>query len=330
MPAHDVMPEMELYQPVQVEDALSLASRFADRGWLLGGGQDTYGWLKDRTKRAEALIDLNGIEAMRGIREVGDSVEIGALTTLTEIEQSPLLKERYSVLTDAARVVATPQIRNAGTLGGNLNQDVRCWYYRRGLACYRAGGNICYADTPDGMNREHALFNASRCVAVTPSDVGPALVALEAEMVVARDGGRERTIAAEDYFIGPNISITETTALRRGEIMTAVRIPAKWAGARFYYEKVADRNAWDFALVSIAVAMREENGSIAESRFVCGAVECKPRRLQSVERAVRGRSLGEDAASAAQGLASQGARPLNYNQFKMPVMDNLVTRSLTA
>lgn len=329
MPAHDVMPDMELFQPVQVEDALSLAARYADRGWLLGGGQDTYGWLKDRAKRAEVLIDLNGIEALRGIRQVGDSVEIGALTTLTEIEQSELLKERYSLLSDSARVVASPQIRNAATLGGNLNQDVRCWYYRRGLHCYRAGGNICYADTPDAMNREHALFNASRCVAVTPSDIGPALVALEAEMVVAREGGRERTISAEDYFVGPNVNIEETTALRQGEIMTAVRIPAKWAGARFYYEKVADRNVWDFALVSIASAVREENGSIAESRFVCGAVECKPRRLQNVERAVRGRSLGEDAANAAQGLASQGARPLNYNHFKMPLMDNLVKRALS-
>jgi len=330
MPAHDVMPDMELYQPVQVEDALGLAGRFAERGWLLGGGQDTYGWLKDRVKRPEAMIDLNGIESLRGIREVGDTVEIGALTTLTEVERHPVIQERYSLLADAARKVASPQIRNAGTLGGNLNQDVRCWYYRRGLACYRAGGNLCYADTPDAMNREHAIFGASRCVAVTPSDVGPALVALEAEMVVARAGGRERTIRAEDYFVGPNVDITSTTALRQGEIMTAVRIPAKWAGARFYFEKVADRNVWDFALVNIAVAIREEGGAIAESRFVCGAVECKPRRLTTVERAVRGRSLGQDAADAADGLASQGARPLNHNHYKMPLMDNLVKRALLA
>ncbi len=330
MPAHDIMPDMELYQPVQVEDALSLAGRYADRGWLLGGGQDTYGWLKDRVKRPQAMIDLNGIEELRGIRETDNGIEIGALSTLTEIEQSELIRERYSLLSDAARVVASPQIRNAGTLGGNLNQDVRCWYYRRGLDCYRAGGNLCYADTPDAMNREHAIFGASRCVAVTPSDVGPALVALEAEMVIAREGGRTRTVPAEQYFVGPNVNITETTVLRPGEIMTAVRIPEKWAGARFYYEKVADRNVWDFALVNLAVAIREDGGSIAESRFVCGAVECKPRRLTNVERAVRGRSLGQDAADAASGLASQGARPLNHNHYKMPMMDNLVKRALLA
>ncbi|HLT64544.1 MAG TPA: FAD binding domain-containing protein, partial [Pseudohongiella sp.] len=180
MPSFDNMPSMELYQPVQIQDALSLAARLADRGWLLGGGQDTYGWIKERNKRPDALIDLNGIEAMRGIRETANGIEIGALTTLTEVATNPIVKERYGLLAQAAVAVASPQIRNVGTMGGNLAQDVRCWYYRRGLDCYRAGGNLCYADTPEGQNREHAIFNASRCVAVTPSDTGPALVALEA------------------------------------------------------------------------------------------------------------------------------------------------------
>ena len=165
MPSYDVMPNMELYQPVRVEDALDIASRYADRGWLVGGGQDTYGWLKDRAKRADALIDLSAIESLRGVRETADGIEIGALTTLTEIAENGLLKQSYSLLSKAASVVASPQIRNIGTLGGNVSQDVRCWYYRRGLSCYRAGGNLCYADTPQGMNREHSLFETSRCVA---------------------------------------------------------------------------------------------------------------------------------------------------------------------
>jgi xanthine dehydrogenase YagS FAD-binding subunit len=168
------MPNMELYQPVQVEDALAIADRLAERGWLVGGGQDTYGWLKDRAKATDALIDLSAIESMRGIRDTGDGIEIGALSTLTEISENPLIKERYSVLSDAAAVVASPQIRNIGTIGGNVSQDVRCWYYRRGLSCYRAGGNLCYADTPQGMNREHSLFEASRCVAASATDTAPA------------------------------------------------------------------------------------------------------------------------------------------------------------
>ncbi len=328
MPSNDNMPEMSLYQPVQVEDAISLAGTLAERGWLVGGGQDTYGWIKDRAKRPEALIDLNGIESMRGIRETADGIEIGALVTLTELANNALVKERYSLLSSAAGRVASPQIRNIGTLGGNVAQDVRCWYYRRGLNCYRAGGNLCYADTPEGQNREHALFGASRCVAVTPSDTAPALVALEAQMVI-RNAGGERVVAAEDFFIGPDVDIRHTTVLRAGDVLTAVRIPAKWANAEFYFEKVADRNVWDFALVSIAAAMKVTNGTIEESRMVSGAVECTPRRLTSVEQAIQGRARNQETADAVASLASQGAKPLNYNHFKMPLMDNLVKRALT-
>ena len=328
MPSNDNMPEMSLYQPVQVEDAISLAGTLAERGWLVGGGQDTYGWIKDRAKRPEALIDLNGIESMRGVRETADGIEIGALVTLTELANNALIKERYSLLSSAAGRVASPQIRNIGTLGGNVAQDVRCWYYRRGLNCYRAGGNLCYADTPEGQNREHALFGASRCVAVTPSDTAPALVALEAQMVI-RNASGERVVAAEDFFIGPDVDIRHTTVLRAGDVLTAVRIPAKWANAEFYFEKVADRNVWDFALVSIAAAMKVTNGTIEESRMVAGAVECTPRRLTSVEQAIQGRARNQETADAVASLASQGAKPLNYNHFKMPLMDNLVKRALT-
>lgn len=245
MPSHDVMPNMELYQPVQVEDALAIAGRLAERGWLVGGGQDTYGWLKDRAKSVDALIDLSAIEALRGVRETADGIEIGALSTLTEISENPLIKSRYSVLSDAAAVVASPQIRNIGTLGGNISQDVRCWYYRRGLSCYRAGGNLCYADTPEGMNREHSLFEASRCVAASASDTAPALVALDASMVIRSVDG-ERVVSAQDYFVGPALDIENTTVLQPGEILTAVRIPSTWANATFYFEKVSDRNVWDF------------------------------------------------------------------------------------
>lgn len=329
MPAYDNMPAMDLYQPVQVDDALALASRLAQRGWLVSGGQDTYGWLKDRAKRPDALIDLTGIEALRGIRETSDGIEIGALTTLTEVATNPLINERYELLAKAAVAVASPQIRNSGTLGGNVAQDVRCWYYRRGLQCYRAGGNLCYADTPQAQNREHALFNASRCVAVTPSDTGPALVALEAQMVIVSERG-ERVVPADRFFVGPAIDIENTTVLRPGEILSAVRIPAKWANAEFYFEKVADRKVWDFALVSIAAAMRIEGGNIAESRLVCGAVECTPRRLTNIEQAIRGRPRNQATADMIAGMASQGAKPLTHNHFKMPLMDSLVTRALTA
>jgi xanthine dehydrogenase YagS FAD-binding subunit len=321
------MPEIGLYQPVSVEDAVGLAGQLAERGWLLGGGQDTYGWLKDRAKRPEVLVDLKGIESMRGITETADGIEIGALVTLTEITRDPLITERYALLAQAAGRVASPQIRNVGTLAGNVAQDARCWYYRRGLNCYRAGGNLCYADTPEGMNREHALFNTSRCVAVTPSDTGPALVALEAQMVI-RNASGERVVNAEDFFVGPNLDITHMTVLGAGDILTAVRIPAKWANAEFYYEKVADRNVWDFALVSIAAAMRVNNGVIEDARLVAGAVQCTPRRLSSIESAIRGKARNQETADQVASLATEGAQPLNFNHFKMPLMENLVNRAV--
>jgi len=327
MASFDVMPEVQLYQPVELGDALNLADELGEDGWLLGGGQDTYGWLKDRAKQPTAMIDLNGIKALRGIRDTNDGIEIGAATTLRDIIRDEHINRDYSLLAQAANRVASPQIRNVGTLGGNLSQDARCWYYRRGLACYRAGGNTCYADGPEAMNREHAIFDASRCVAVSPSDTATALVALEATMVAESVSGR-RIIAAEDFFVGPDTHIEQMTSLDTGEILTAVHIPSKWAGQRFYFEKVADRDVWDFALVSIAVAMSMDGDSIADCRIVCGGVACTPHRLTDVEQAARGMSLGEQTAEAVAAIASAGAKPLNYNHFKMPLMENLVRRAM--
>ena len=329
MPSHDVMPNMELYQPVQVEDALEIASRFADRGWLVGGGQDTYGWLKDRAKEVDALIDLSGIESLRGVRETDDGIEIGALTTLTEVINNEIIQQRYSLLSDAAKQVASPQIRNIGTLGGNVSQDVRCWYYRRGLSCYRAGGNLCYADTPQGMNREHALFEGSRCVAAGTSDTAPALVALDASMVIRNSTG-ERVVSAEDFFVGPANDIKNTTILRPGEILAGVRIPSTWANASFYWEKVADRNVWDFSLVNIAAAFKLNGDAIEDSRIVAGAVQTTPRRLTNVENAIQGRTKNLATGESVKQIASEGASALAHNGFKIPLLQNLVKRAISA
>ena len=325
--SHDVMLDIELYQPTDEANALALAGSLGKDGWLLGGGQDTYGWLKDRNKSASAMIELTQVDAWKGIKETSDGIEIGAVTTLTEISKNPIIKEKFSLLAQAAGIVASPQIRNVGTLAGNLVQDTRCWYYRRGLDCYRAGGNLCYADSPEGLNREHAIFGASRCVAVSPSDTAPSLVALDATMVVMREKG-QRLIPAQDFFVGPAIDITSMTALREGEILTAVRIPNTWANAEFYFEKVADRNVWDFALVSIAAAMKVSNGVITDSRIACGAVECVPRRLDQVENALKGQQRSEALADQVAEIASQGAEPLNYNHFKIPLVENLVKRAV--
>ena len=324
----DMMPQFELFQPDSLDGAVELAARLGADGWLLAGGQDSYDWLKNRTKKPRALIDLSGIEALRGVRELaGGGVEIGALTTLTTIEEHPLLLERYGLLCKAAGRVASPQIRNAGTLGGNLCQDTRCWYYRYGVDCYRAGGIMCYADTPEGQNREHAIFNKSRCVADSPSDTATAVTALEGSMVL-RSASGERVVPASQFFIGPAADIRHMTVLRPGEILVAVRLPPKWAGATFYFEKVADRAVWDFALTSIAAAFRLDGERIVDASLVCGAVECVPRQLVAVQAALRGATRDAATIDRAAALAAAGAEPLKYNGYKLTLVENLVRRAI--
>jgi xanthine dehydrogenase YagS FAD-binding subunit len=323
----DMMPRFELFQPADVAGALGLVEKYGKDGWKMAGGQDSLDWFKDRAKRPTAVIDLGGIAELKGVRETADGIEIGALTTLAEVESHALIKERYDLLARAAGRVASPQIRHQGTIGGNVCQDARCWYYRSGLDCYRAGGNTCYADTPQGMNREHCLYGASRCIAVSPSDTATALVALDAAFVV-RNAKGETVVPAEKFFIGPAVDIRRMTVLGPGDILTAIRIPKTFAGATFYFEKVADRNTWDFALVSIAAAMTVTAGKINDIRVVCGAVECVPRRLTGVEELARGSQKNEETAGLAASVAARGAVPLNYNGYKVPLLENLVKRAI--
>jgi xanthine dehydrogenase YagS FAD-binding subunit len=324
---HDVMPVFQLYQPESVDDALRLLDQFGSTAWTMAGGLDTFDWLKDRTKRTSAVVELSNIPELHGIKEAGGGLDIGAMTTLTEISHHPVIKAKFGLLSQAAGLVASPQIRNQGTLGGNVSQDARCWYYRSGWPCYRAGGNICYADTPTAINREHAILHADRCVAVSPSDTAPALIALDATMVIRRQGG-ERTVAARDYFIGPSTDITRLTVLQPGELLTAIRIPSTWAGAEFYFEKVRDRQVWDFPLVNVASSIKVSGTTIQSARIVVGAVAATPVRLDAVEAYISGKPRTADTGKAAGEMAVEGAAPLAHNAYKIPLMRNLVARAI--
>ena len=324
---HDMMPAFELLQPAGLDDAISLLDKYGNDAMVLAGGLDSMDWLKDRIRRPRYVVDLGAIEVLRGVKASGDGVEIGAMTTLTEVVRNPLLREKFGVLLEGAEKAASPQIRNQGTIGGNLSQDARCWYYRAGWSCYRAGGNICYADTPTAVNREHAIFGADRCVAVNPSDTAPALIVLDAKMVI-RSASGERIVDAQDYFIGPGTDITRMTVLQPGELLTAIRIPGTWAGAQFYVEKVADRKVWDFPLVNIAAALKTSGNTIQAMRIAVNAVAPHPVRLEAVEAFVAGKPRNDATANAAGDLAVQGAVPLQHNAYKIPMMRNLVKRAI--
>jgi xanthine dehydrogenase YagS FAD-binding subunit len=323
----DVMPAFKLLQPSSIADAQKLLEHHGRDAWVLAGGMDSFDWLKDRIKKPKMVVDLSGIAELKGIRATSDGIEIGAMTTLTEVVQHPFVREKYKLLAESAELVASPQIRNQGTIGGNVSQDARCWYYRAGWPCYRAGGNVCYADTPEGRNREHAILQAERCVAVNPSDTAPALIAVDAKFVILAPNG-ERVIDAEDYFIGPDIDITSLHVLKPGELLTAIRIPSAWAGAQFYFEKVRDRNVWDFALLNVASAMVISNGVIDKIRIAVNGAAARPLRLTAVEDAVRGKPANASTGAMAGKLAVQGAVALQFNAYKIPLMRNLVKRAI--
>lgn len=323
----DVMHSFELFQPDNISDAQAILSEYDD-AWIIAGAKDSLDWFKDRVMQPSAVVDIMGIEELHGIVADDDGgVWIGATTTLTEVATNGSVLMRFPMLAEAAGKVASPQIRNAGTIGGNVGQDTRCFYYRDGFPCYRAGGNTCYANTPTAMNREHALFEASRCVAVTPSDTAPPLVALDATMLI-KHGSENVEVPASEFFIGPQIDITRMTVLEPGDILLGIRIPGTWAGSSQYFEKVADRNAWDFALANIAMAAKMDGSAIGDISIVCGAVQCTPRRLSEVESLVKGESPGSELEDLVKRVAAQGASPLNFNHYKVPLMRNLAARAI--
>jgi xanthine dehydrogenase YagS FAD-binding subunit len=320
------MPAFELFQPTSIADTVGLLQRHDD-AWIMAGGLDSFDWLKDRIKRPSVVVDLTAVSELRGIKELDGGVEIMAITTLTEITRHQAVKDKFPLLAQAAGIVASPQIRNQGSIGGNVGQDTRCHYYRAGWPCYRAGGNICYADTPTAVNREHAILEADRCVAVSPSDTAPALIALDAQMVI-RNASGERTVAARNFFIGPWLDITRMTVMERGDLLVAIRIPGTFAGKPYYFEKVRDRQVWDFPLVNVAAAFSVNGTSIEDSRLVVGGVAARPLRLVEAEEAIRGRARNNETGQLAADIATRGAVTLRHNAYKVPLMQNLVKRAI--
>jgi len=323
----DVMPAFELVQPANVDDAMALLDQHGTDAWVFAGGLDSLDWFKDRVKTPKVVVSLSAVDELKQIRSNQDGLEIGAMATLIDVINHPEVKSGYPILADAARAAASPQIRNQGTIGGNVAQDTRCWYYRDGWTCYRAGGNICYASPPTAMNREHCILGGSRCVAVNPSDTAPVFVALDAKMVIRR-GTSERIVDAEDFFIGPAVDITRMTVLEPGDLLTSIRVPSTWAGSRLYYEKIRDRGSWDFPLANIASAMTDNGGVIERARVVVNGVAPYPVRLREVEDSLSGQSISENLAETVGQIAIRRVEPLTHNGFKVSLMKNLVKRAV--
>lgn len=314
-----------------VEEALERIGA-GDNTRPLAGGTDLLTLMKADIVTPDQLVNLKQAADMpRGVAADGAGLTIGALTTLTEIERDPLVQARYPLLSEAAGLAATPQLRNMATVGGNLLQRPRCWYFRSPqVRCWLKGGDECQAR--DGENQQHALFDVSPCVAVHPSDLASALVAADAAVVVRGPGG-ERAVRLADLFEPPAEGRRTETTLADGELILSLRLPPLPEGSRSSYLKAMDRKVWAFALVGVAAVLRLGGASgrrIEEARLVLSGVAPVPWRARAAEALLVGAEAGEELFVQAAAAALANARPLEHNGYKLPLADALIRRALGA
>jgi len=295
---------------------------------LHAGGTDLLGCLRDGVFTAERLVSLRRVTAGREIEVLPDGgLRLGALVPVAAIAASPLVRERFRGLARAAADVASPQLRNQGTIGGNLCQKPRCWYYCGEFHCVRKGGDMCYA--VGGENQYHCIFGGDACFIVHPSDTAPALTALEARVRVAGPGG-SRVVPIGQFFVLPAKDPTRETVLERNEVVTEILLPPAETGLRSSYRKVRGRGAWDFALAGVALALLMRDGTIERARVVLSGAAPVPWRAQAAEKALVGKAITPETAAAAAEAAMQGAEPMAKNGYKVPMFKGAIVESLLA
>jgi xanthine dehydrogenase YagS FAD-binding subunit len=324
------MNRFDLLRPQSLTEATALLAEAGEgrARALLAGGQDLLTELKEHLLEPEALIDLNGVPELDVLAFGADgSLELGALVRLETLAEHGEVRQRLPVLAEAASSVASPQIRAVGTVGGNLNQRPRCWYYRNEAAvCLKKGGVACLAAT--GRNKYNAILGGGPSYIVHPSDLAPALVALDAEVTLVGAAG-ERRLPLADYFLLPrNGGIESETVRRTDEVLTRVHVPAPAAGSRSTYLKFKERESFDWALSAVALVLAFDGPTVQRARVVLGGVAPVPWRAAGAERALEGRALDDASVAAARAAVTFGAQPLSENGYKIPLTQGLLTRAL--
>ncbi len=295
---------------------------------IQAGGTDLLGCLREDIFSAEKLVSIDRLKALRGINQTRDGgLRIGTLTTIAEIENNQTLRERYSALAQAASEVGSPQLRNQGTIGGNLCQKPRCWYYRGEFHCLRKGGDRCYAS--QGENQFHCIFGGDGCYIVHPSDTAPALVAFEAMGRVSGPGGT-RLVPIAKFHVPPSENVQKETILKPNEIVTEILLPPPAKGLHSSYRKIRARRSWDFALASVALALQFDGDKIAKARVVFGGAAPVPWRSREVEEAITGRHLDPETVTRAAAAAVKNAQPLKQNGYKIFLFRGMIEEELTA
>jgi len=327
------MRTFEYERPGTIAETVALLERDqgrdGDRARLIAGGTDLLTLMKADLLAPSRLIDIKRLADLDDVIELnaGD-VTIGALATLTEIERDPVVRATHPALVHAAAAAASPQLRNMATIGGNLLQRPRCWYFRDSeVRCWLKGGDGCPA--VDGENQHLAIFNVSPCHAVHPSDLATALLALDASLTI-RSAHGERTVRLEDFFTLPTDDHRIERSLEFDEIIVSVTIPTRSATAQSVYLKAMDRQAWAFALVGAGVRLDVQSGVITDARLALGGVAPIPWRVPDAEALLIGSAPSADLFERAAELALAGASPLSGNGYKAPLAKTLIRRALTA
>jgi xanthine dehydrogenase YagS FAD-binding subunit len=318
---------MHSFEHIEAQDLGSALTALQDpQSAALAGGTDLVGELKRGIRRPDRLIDLKRIHSLKGV-SMGPDLRLGALTPLSAVEEHPAVISQWPLLQQALKSTATPQLRNMGTVGGNLCQRPRCWYYRNHLSlCWLKGGEFCWAAR--GENHYHTILGKAICHAPHPSDLAPPLMALQSRIKIAGPTG-VREIALEELYQEPRPERRQMTILEPGELITeiAVSIPAQ--GWRGIYLKAMERKAWSFALVSVAAILAFDGDTITEGRLMLGGVATVPWRAKGAESILRGKKFSEDLCREVAESALEEARPLRDNQYKVPLAKGLIRRALT-
>ena len=325
------MKSFDLFEPTTVPEVIQLLTRFGPKAKVLAGGSDLVnGVMKDWVQGKgmplpEQLIDITAIKELTGIKAGAQGLTIGANTTLTEIAESPDVQKTFPLLVRAAESVASPLIRNFGTLGGNINQRPRCWFLRgENFNCYKKGGDFCYAVTGD--NTYHAIIGGELCYIVHPSDTATALLALNASAKVAGSGG-ERMVPFDNYFIGPREDVLRENVLKPNELLVDVTIPTPAAGTKMGWSKLKERQVYDFAIASVAVAFTVEGNTWKDGRVTLGGVSPVPYRAKVVEDALKGKDIKATVKQAAAQIRTV-ARPMSLNSYKVDLVQGLIERTI--
>jgi xanthine dehydrogenase YagS FAD-binding subunit len=319
------MVNFEFVNPKTLESVPGLLSKKWDETMLLAGGTDLLDMLKERLVRPQRVVNLKSIPGLSYIKN-GAGLEIGALTTIAEIAEHASVRKNFAVLAEAAESIATPQLRNMGTIGGNLCQRPRCWYFRaKDIVCIKKGGSKCYA--VEGLNKYHCIFGGGPSYIVHPSDSAPALMALGASLNILGPQGKE-TVALEDFFELPIDNIRREHILEPNQIITAIKVPQPAPGTKSAYLKFREKQSLDFAIVSVAAVLQMEGKVCKKASVVLGGVAPMPWRAAATEAELSGKTLTPEVIKKAADAAADKAMPMKQNAYKIQLTKVMVRRAL--